>query len=88
MSLLLYREDLSIDRPPTIGLDAVDAAGSVGSRDHVIEVCPRHARAARSRPVKLGGGVVQTLVGQLLTAQSCSNSRRKMDVAFVRLIHL
>lgn len=86
-SIILY-EDSCIDRSPTVSFNAVNAAGPIGSGGNIIQVCSHHTSAAGTRPINLGGGVVQTLVSQLLAAKSCSNSWGKVDVTFIRLIHL
>lgn len=68
--------------------DAVDAAGPIGSGCNVVQVCSNHSRAAGTGAIDLGGGVVQALVGHLLTANGCSDSWWEVDVAFIGLVHL
>lgn len=74
-----------IDRFPAVSLNAV---GPVGSRYDVIQVSPDHTGAAGTRPIDLSGRVVKALVCEVPAAKSCSNRWRKVDVAFIWLVHL
>lgn len=69
-------------------LDAVNAAGPIGPGRNVIQVCSNHTGAAGIRAIDLGGGIEEALVGRLLTSQGRGDSGRKVDVTFLRLIHL
>lgn len=77
---------LYINGSPVVCFTAVNAARPIGSRGNIIQVS-KHARATGIRSIDLCG-VVQALVRQLLAANCCSDGRGKMDVTFIRLVHL
>lgn len=66
--------------------NAVNAARPIGPRGNIIQVS-KHAGATGTRSIDLGG-VVQALVQQILATNGCSDGRGKMDVTFIRLVHL
>lgn len=62
-------EELDINWPPMISFNTVDAAGSIGSRNNVVKMRSNYSCTAGTRAVKLGGGIVQALIGELPAAK-------------------